>query len=197
MDKVRFEQRCGADAKAYVNELAKLRITVFREFPYLYDGDLGYEKKYLDTYFRSEQSLVILCFDDEVLVGASTCIPMSEEEESFQRPFIEKGYEPNEILYFGESILLPQYRGTGIGKRFVFFREEHAKRLGKKLCVFCAVVRGEEDTRRPSTYRSPERLWNSQGFRKMAGVTTHYSWKQIDETGVSPKLMQFWAKSLE
>jgi hypothetical protein len=33
-----------------VQDLAQLRITVFREFPYLYDGDLAYEQNYLRTY---------------------------------------------------------------------------------------------------------------------------------------------------
>jgi len=196
MDKICFEQWSGSEAKKYVNELAKLRIAVFREFPYLYDGDLDYEKRYLDTYFKCEQSLVILCFDGNALVGASTCIPMSEEEESFKRPFLEKGYDPDEILYFGESILLSEYRGHGIGKKFMAFREGHARKLHKELCVFCAVVRAKDDPRKPSLYRSPESLWKSQGYREMEGVATQYSWKQIDEASESLKLMQFWAKHL-
>ena len=37
--------------------LAAQRIRVFREFPYLYDGDVGYEREYLATYVHSPRSL--------------------------------------------------------------------------------------------------------------------------------------------
>ena len=37
----------GADLKAVMPELARLRIIVFRDWPYLYDGTLDYEEEYL------------------------------------------------------------------------------------------------------------------------------------------------------
>ena len=41
-------KRCSAgEIQAHVDELAALRIRVFRDFPYLYDGDLDYERAYL------------------------------------------------------------------------------------------------------------------------------------------------------
>jgi hypothetical protein len=39
-----------AELAARMNDVARLRITVFREFPYLYDGNFDYEKKYLASY---------------------------------------------------------------------------------------------------------------------------------------------------
>ncbi|MCX8509604.1 MAG: GNAT family N-acetyltransferase, partial [Rhodobacteraceae bacterium] len=44
---------------AALDEVAKLRITVFRDWPYLYDGDLIYERKYLAAYLESADSLVV------------------------------------------------------------------------------------------------------------------------------------------
>ena len=41
---IRIERRSGAALEHYVPELARLRIEVFRDFPYLYDGDYDYEK---------------------------------------------------------------------------------------------------------------------------------------------------------
>ena len=35
----------GADLKRTLDDLARLRIEVFRDWPYLYDGDLDYERK--------------------------------------------------------------------------------------------------------------------------------------------------------
>jgi hypothetical protein len=43
--KIRIERWSGSALQQYITELARLRIEVFRDFPYLYDGDYGYEKK--------------------------------------------------------------------------------------------------------------------------------------------------------
>ena len=40
----------GAALDAALDDVARLRITVFREWPYLYDGDLEYERDYLNAY---------------------------------------------------------------------------------------------------------------------------------------------------
>ena len=37
------------DPAPYLEDVAHLRIAVFREFPYLYDGDPGYEARYLQV----------------------------------------------------------------------------------------------------------------------------------------------------
>ena len=49
---LRLERLSGDKLNQYIPELAELRIRVFRDFPYLYDGDLTYEEKYLQTYFQ-------------------------------------------------------------------------------------------------------------------------------------------------
>ena len=36
--------------ESYLEDLAQLRIKVFRAFPYLYDGSIDYEMSYLETY---------------------------------------------------------------------------------------------------------------------------------------------------
>ena len=40
----------GADILPILPDLARLRIVVFRDWPYLYDGTLDYEEKYLATF---------------------------------------------------------------------------------------------------------------------------------------------------
>jgi hypothetical protein len=37
----------GDDITSVLPDLARLRITVFRDWPYLYDGSLAYEEQYL------------------------------------------------------------------------------------------------------------------------------------------------------
>ncbi|MCL5974858.1 MAG: GNAT family N-acetyltransferase, partial [Gammaproteobacteria bacterium] len=47
----------GEALNQFIPELAKLRIQVFRDFPYLYDGDPDYEARYLQTYIEAPASL--------------------------------------------------------------------------------------------------------------------------------------------
>ena len=54
--------------------------------------------------------------DDETVVGASTGLPMIAADEAFRAPFIAAGIDPARVFYFGESVLLPEYRGQGIGQ---------------------------------------------------------------------------------
>jgi hypothetical protein len=65
----------GAEVEPWLHAVAALRIAVFREWPYLYDGDLDYEARYLATYAASAASLFVLAFEHDKVVGASTGIP--------------------------------------------------------------------------------------------------------------------------
>lgn len=188
----------GPKARAYADELAFLRQVVFRDFPYLYEGSQEYEKKYLETYFRAQHSFILLALDQGQVVGATTAIWAQEEEESFRGPFLKAGFDPKEILYFGESVLLPEYRGHGIGKVFFSEREKFAHSLGFiKWMAFCAVQRADDHPLRPHHYRPLDSFWEAQGFSKEQGLVTHYEWIDIKESLATNKTMQFWLKKVE
>lgn len=187
----------GAELKPYIDDLAKLRIEVFRDFPYLYDGDLDYEAKYLQTYVDSAESIIVLAMDGEKVIGASTGLPMEHETPEFQKPFIEHGFDPKKIFYCGESVLLKAYRGKGIYKEFFLGREAKAHELGRfDFCSFCCVQRAEDHPRRPTDYQPLDPIWNKFGYVKHPELQTTYSWKDLDEENESPKPMVFWMKKI-
>lgn len=192
---IKLESLYGSSAKRILNDLAKLRIEVFHEFPYLYEGSLDYEKKYLERYFSTEKSLVLALWDKGQLVGASTAIHLPEEDPSI-RDAVAKFYDPAQFVYFGESIISQAYRGMGYGKLFFEHRENFAKSLSARWVGFCAVIRDPNDIRRPSTYFSPESLWLKLGYEKIPGLTTEISWIEKGEDVESPKKLQFWTKSI-
>lgn len=186
----------GKEIASFIPALAKLRITVFREFPYLYDGSLEYEEDYLQTYVQSEESVAVLVFDDDKIVGASTALPMGDETEEFKAPFLN-GYNPEKIFYCGESVLLQKYRGRGIYSRFFDERENHAKRLNRfQWICFCAVVRENNHPLRPDDYQPLDSVWQKFGYQKHPELTTFYSWKDVGEKNESKKKMVFWLKRL-
>jgi hypothetical protein len=184
-------------AKQYLEDLARLRMTVFRDFPYLYDGNLHFERKYLETYFQSKGARVVLCRDGNKVVGASAVIPLKDEDEALKNPFIQAGHNIDEIMYFGESVLLSDYRGRGAGKIFFQERIKHAQNTkGIKHAAFCAVQRPSDHPLRPKNHLPLDGLWQSFGFQPVPGLTCSMSWKQIDESNESPKTLQFWMRDI-
>ena len=196
-DERRIERLYGAAIAQQLPGIAQLRIQVFREFPYLYEGSEDYERKYLQTYIDSPDSLFVLVFDGERLVGASSGLPLSDEVDDLRRPFEQQGEPVERIFYCGESVLLPEYRGRGIGVRFFEEREAHARRLGRfeKIC-FCAVERPADHPRRPADYLPLDGFWQRRGYQKRSDLRTTFVWQDLDETAESPKPMVFWMKSL-
>jgi GNAT superfamily N-acetyltransferase len=196
-DTFTFKRITGAGIAAHVPELARLRIEVFREFPYLYDGDEDYERKYLQVYVNSPRSLAVLVYDGATLIGASTGLPMADETAEFRRPFFEHGYDIERIFYCGESVLQRDYRGRGIYKHLFQAREQHAASLADMtLCTFCGVQRAADHPLRPVDYVPLNAIWSRFGYSEHPELQTQYVWKDIDETEPSPKTMRFWTKSI-
>ena len=120
----------GEDFSPLIPDISRLRISVFREFPYLYDGDLAYEAEYLRHYVDSPKSVVVVAQDHGAVVGASTGLPLTEADPAFLTAFGDADIDPNTVFYFGESVLAKAHRNQGVGGRFFDLREAHARREG-------------------------------------------------------------------
>lgn len=194
---LRYRTVPGPEAAPFLDDLGRLRIAVFREWPYLYDGDLDYERDYLSRYLANPHSLIVLALEGREVVGASTAQPLAEEAAEFREPFQAAGLDPARYFYFGESVLLPSYRGLGAGSRFMDERIAAATRHpGIEWCTFCAVDRDPADPRRPGDYRSLEEFWKRRGFRRHDTLAAEFSWKEIGHAGESPHRLSFWLRPL-
>ena len=83
----------GEEMKAVLPDLARLRIIVFRDWPYLYDGTLEYEQKYLAKLAAAKGAVCVVARDGTEIVGASTAAPMIEHADEFAEPFERAGYD--------------------------------------------------------------------------------------------------------
>ena len=185
----------GPAVVPFIPELARLRIGVFRDYPYLYDGDLAYEEQYLREYAAAPDSLMVLALDEGQIVGASTGMPLVHAHAEFIAPFHAAGIEPARVFYFGESVLHPACRGRGMGHVFFDERERHARALpGVDITAFCAVDRPAIHPARPADYRPLDGFWHKRGYAKRPELVTSFAWKEIGETTASDKPMVFWLK---
>src|SRR5690606_33465145 len=182
----------GAAIGPHLQDVARLRIAVFREFPYLYDGDPDYEARYLQVYVDAKDSLCVLAFDGARVVGASTALPLADEDAGFQQPFLDRGIPVASVFYLAESVVLPGYRGRGLGHRFFDAREAHARALGRfEWTAFAAVDRAPDDPRRPAGVRGNEAFWGRRGYARHPGMTMRLAWRELGEAAESEKPLTF------
>jgi GNAT superfamily N-acetyltransferase len=195
--KLSLEALTGSSIESVIADLAALRITVFKEFPYLYAGSLEYEMKYLQTYLECQDSLIVVARDGTRIVGASSALPLIAETSEVQQPFLAHGFDPKTVFYLAESVLLPAYRGQGLGKQFFEAREAQAKNLGGfTWAAFCAVQRAKDHPSRPTSHRDLDGFWQARGYTKRPELSTFFSWQEIGETSQTPKPMTFWLKNI-
>jgi len=186
----------GEEIASFIPELAKLRIEVFRDFPYLYEGDLDYEKKYLKIYPESKRSVLVAAFYEGKIIGASTALPLIDEADYVQEPFLKNKMDLNQIYYFAESVLKKEYRGQGVGKLFFQNREKAALKFHFKKAAFCSVVRDLNHPERPKNYEPLEPFWKKQGFAKKENIISQFSWKDCGDKEETYKEMTYWMKDL-
>ncbi|HMQ62556.1 MAG TPA: GNAT family N-acetyltransferase [Flavilitoribacter sp.] len=187
----------GDEARAHIEALGRLRISVFREWPYLYDGNMAYERDYLEAFVTSKDSVLVLAMDGGRVVGASTGLPLAAETPNIAGPVEAGGYDPERVFYFGESVLEPAYRGLGIGVAFFHYREQHARQLDRfHWLAFCGVVRPEGHPLRPAGYVPLDRFWQKRGFGP-TDLFARIGWKDIDGAEETEKPLRFWIKSLD
>jgi GNAT superfamily N-acetyltransferase len=186
----------GADLEAALDAVAGLRITVFRDWPYLYDGTAEYEREYLRAYRDNPGALIVGAFHEGRLVGASTSTPMEDHAPEFSAPFRALGIPPESILYGAESVLLRPYRGIGLGHRFIDLREDHARSLGRSHVAFCSVIRPDDHPARPAVYRTNDAFWRGRGYETVPGAIARFSWKDLGEAEETEKTLQFWMRAL-
>lgn len=191
-------RRCtGPQVMEFLDAAARLRIAVFREYPYLYEGAEDSEEEYLHSYASSPRAVIVLAIAAGEVIGVSTGLPLADADEAFQRPFVEAGQDPAEWFYFGESVLDPAWRGRGVGHRFFDEREAHAAELGFRRAAFCSVVRSPDHPLQPAGYRPHDVFWRKRGFECRPEMRAQLSWRQIDSDGgeVANELV-FWTRDL-
>ena len=130
------------------------------------------------------------------LVGAATATPLGEHADEFAQAFDGTDVDIDHTFYCGESVLLPSYRGLGIGHQFFDLREAHARSLGYRYMCFCAVIRPDNHPLRPPGYTPLDAFWEKRGYARLPGAVAQFAWKDVDVDATTDKPLQFWIRTL-
>lgn len=182
--------------RAAIPDLARLRCEVFAAWPYLYQGDDAYEAEYLREFAVTEGAVLIAASDGAHIIGAATASPMTAQPEEYQAGFRDRGIDVASLYYFGESVVLPAYRGRGIGHAFFDHREEQARRHGATATTFCGVIRPADHPARPADYVPLDQFWQKRGYAMVPGLIARFSWPDIGDDEETEKPMQYWMRQL-
>lgn len=187
----------GEELEQALPALAALRIEVFRAFPYLYAGTPAYEVRYLRDFANARDSVIIAAETDEGdIIGCATGSALTGHHAEFSAPLVEAGFPLSSTFYFGESVLLPGWRGQGLGHAFFDAREAHAKAHGYKRACFCAVQRAADHPLRPADYSPLNDFWTKRGYRKLDGVGAEFSWPEEPDAPEMMHPMEYWMREL-
>jgi GNAT superfamily N-acetyltransferase len=107
------------------------------------------------------------------------------------------GLDPAGYFYFGESVLLPQYRGRGAGVAFFAAREAHA--LAASSCnfaTFCAVRRPDDHPLKPAGAGTLHEFWRHRGYAPVPGLACTMVWTQVGSEVEVANTLDFWRRKI-
>lgn len=196
-----FEKHTGKDVAKFTTLIANYRISFFKKFPYLYEGNMEYESNYLEGILNEKKSLLVVIQFNNSPIGISTSYPLTTEAdiltETYEK-FISENKKPEEYFYYSEIILSDDHRQKGLSKTVYEIQEDYAKTLGfKKICL-ATVLREKNDIRKPLDYRDSDGLWENLGFSKTK-IIIDYEWPTIQFDSSIQKnknKMIFWEKNV-
>src|SRR6185369_8043437 len=180
---------------ARITELATLRLKIFSEYPYLYDGSMESERPYLKCYIESPDSVIILAMEDDKIVGAVTGLPLACETSEFTKPFQDTGWQIDNIYYLGELLFYPEFRGNGLGSQLLTQMEHHVSTFKCFNRLTCAtIVRPDMHPLKPKNHPPSDNFWIKHAFRKHPELIMSLPWQEINGKMESHELV-FWVKN--
>lgn len=188
----------GHEITEYLGDIIRLRLDVFGEYPYLYEGTAEEEFEYIEeTYIKIPESVVCLVFDNERVIGAATGVPLNKTRTKVHLPLVKAGYNINDIFFLGELVLEKEYRGLKLGQQLYQSFENYVKNNTKcDTVAFYEVERSLNDPLKPSNYISRDSYWLKQGFFKHSELKTEGQWKIIGDKEETFHPMVYWLKSI-
>lgn len=198
---VSYKIYSGKEVISLIPIIAQMRIDEFKNYPYLYHGNLEYEKEYLRGFTLNAHSCLIVACEANKIIGLVTALPLKsgaaivkDTEELFTRA----GLNSETFFYLGEFIIDKNFRGRGIASQLEKQIITTAKKWQFSNVCLATVERRENDPRKPKNYISTDFIWTKLGYTQ-TNLATQYHWPMItDENEIQEQnnTLIFWTKVL-
>ena len=192
----------GKELFPWIKVIADLRLTEFKNFPYLYVGDITIEEQYLTRYAENDHSILTVVYCDKEIAGISTGIPLvrtSKITADMLEIFEKSGINTDDYYYYGEFIVAPQFRNLGIAKKLFIKQSKIVKAWGFKNACLMTIDREAHHPLKPQHYISTDTLWQKFGFIKTA-MKIKARWPTMMPDGKivnTENTLSFWIAELE
>lgn len=190
----------GPDLKNEIEHLAHQRLTLFKEYPYLYHGTLEQEIEYCSWFCDlSTTALAIAYCDDKPvgLVSGTSFVDFSTHFTGSYDLFKNAGLAPETFFYVAEVLIDPVYRNQSLAKKLFKLIETYAHEVG--YTSMCLVEEShEQHPLKPIDYQSLDLFFTKLGYYK-TDLVISYSWSTIQIDGSlqdEDHAMNYWLKSL-
>ncbi|MBC7398043.1 MAG: hypothetical protein H7333_11420 [Bdellovibrionales bacterium] len=198
-----FRIYVGIEIIPHIHEVSKFRVQYFKDYPYLYCGNIDYEKQYLQSFSVEPEAILVAAFDSENKLSAiSTGLPLlcsSSILADGPEMFLKNGLDPKKIFYYGEIIISYKYRLKGVVRKVYAMQEKFAITKGFTSIALSTVVRDDFDFRKPQGYKDTDGLWRALGFTR-TNMHFEFEWPTYDVNGNvtdQSNQMVYWTKSTE
>lgn len=180
--------------------VVNLRITIFKEYPYLYEGNVKEENAYFDWFSKLPNTAIAVAYLDAKPIGFTSGTSFVDFDEHFQGSvdiFTKAKLEAKNYYYFPEILILPEHDNDLINYRLFEALENHAKKLNYKSGCF-VTEEHESHPLKPQDYKPLDYLWHLLDYTKSA-LIINFSWStiQADKSSKDKKhALIYWLKKL-
>jgi diketogulonate reductase-like aldo/keto reductase len=103
----------------------------------------------------------------------------------------------SKLFYFGELVLLPDYRGQGIGINLLSKMEQVVREEGTFTQItLSAIEKSADDHQRPANYISSDSIFLKQGFIPHPELNFFIPWTERGSKELVDHRMSYWIKDL-
>lgn len=184
-ENIKIEVFHGPEIAPYIKDIASLCNSIYRDAPYLYNGEDADYNTYVESYTESNDTIICLAFDQQEIIGLALGMPMEQSRDLYKPTLIEHGFDLQTMYYFGEFGLRNGYQNRGIEISLYAHMEKTIRESGAFDKIAIWEIEG-----------SKNKFLSEFGFLLHPELNFHISWTHIGDTQETEHLATYSIKNL-
>jgi hypothetical protein len=189
----------GSECDKFKEFMIDLRVTLYRDYPYLYEADRKEEAEYMHWFLNLPKTFVAIAFCKEkpiAFVAGSDFTDFSEHFKGSIEEFEKAGLVPSNYFYIADDLFEPEHPQQEILSTLVHLMEIRVNEQNNYM--FCWITE-EHDSHplKPENYKSASALWEKLGYQK-SNICIKFSYPTIQPDHSQKKeehAFTYWLKN--